>query len=63
MVALSRLAAWCVVAALLMLPASSWDVHAGLVPPLAVATRTISVSTNDAAKQNIIDGNDQVHLQ
>jgi hypothetical protein len=58
----NRLAAWCLVAALLVLPASAWDANAGLVPPLAVSTRTISVTTNDAAKQNIIDGNDQVCL-
>uniref|UniRef100_A0A383VQX7 F5/8 type C domain-containing protein n=1 Tax=Tetradesmus obliquus TaxID=3088 RepID=A0A383VQX7_TETOB len=63
MTGLSRVLAWCTVAALLVLPASAWDANAGLVPPLAVSTRTISVSTNDAAKQNIIDGNDQTQWQ
>jgi hypothetical protein len=54
------LVAWCVVAALLVLPASCWDANAGVVPPLAVSSRSVSVSTNDAVKQGIIDGNDQV---
>jgi hypothetical protein len=59
MTGLTRLA-WCVVAALLVLPASCWDANAGIVPPLAASSRTVSVSTNEAAKQGIIDGNDQV---
>jgi serine/threonine-protein kinase ATR len=40
-----------------------WNPQAGLVEPLAKTTRTISVTSNEAAKGNIIDGNDQTQWQ
>ena len=42
---------------------AAWDPNAGIVQPLAMATRTISVTSNEAAKSKIIDGNDQTQWQ
>lgn len=59
------IATCCALAALVAcLPFSSgWDKDAGVVPPLAASTRTVSVTSNiGPAIFNIIDGNDQVTL-
>lgn len=42
---------------------AAWDVDAGLVQPLGGSLRTVTVSSNPANTQNIIDGNDNTQWQ
>jgi hypothetical protein len=52
-----------VLVSLLAPAARAWDKDAGIVPPLGGASRTVTVSSNNANTTNILDGKDNTQWQ